>query len=465
MPATRKFPKLGRYIRPALLAIDWLLFNLVFGVVLWLFPELRPDSHEIHVMLILINIGFIPVLIGESRRDYFTLRAIRLERTVLHALCTVGLHALFFLSFIALLDLPYPGIGFYGAYYLLVSAVIVIWSLISRKLLKMHRRRGYNYTRVVIVGTNSTAMRLASEMDNDPGYGYRIMGFFDEECRPGFHGHYCGTIDRLDSYVHENNIDQIYFTMPGHDATLTRVVKIADDNVAEFFYVPQISRYISRGFQVVNIGAMPVLTVRRNPLKKTVNRALKRSFDFVTSSIFLCLYPLIYIPVAIAIKMSSPGPVYFKQERTGYKGRPFNCLKFRTMRVNVDADRAQATKDDPRKTRLGDFLRRSSLDELPQFINVWKGDMSIVGPRPHMLKHTEEYSQLVDRYMVRHLVKPGITGWAQVNGYRGQTDVLWKMEKRVEYDVWYIENWNFLLDLRIMVRTALNMFRKDKNAF
>ena len=135
------------------------------------------------------------------------------------------------------------------------------------------------------------------------------------------------------------------------------------------------------------------------------------------------------------------------------------------MRVNVDSDRAQATKDDPRKTRLGDFLRRTSLDELPQFINVWKGDMSIVGPRPHMLKHTEEYSHLIDRYMVRHLVKPGITGWAQVNGYRGITDELWKMEKRVEYDVWYIENWNFLLDLRIIVRTAMNMLRPDKNAF
>lgn len=461
----RQFPKLGRYIRPALLAIDWVLFNLVFAMVLWLFPEIRPGSHSIHIMWILINVCFIPVLIGESRRDYSSLRAIRLERTVLHALCATGLHALFFLSIIALIDLPSPGMKFYCTLYFFEGAVSVVWSLISRKLIKIHRRRGYNFIRVAIVGTNSTAMRLASEMENDPGYGYRIEGFFDEECRPGFHGHYCGSIDRLDSFVKEKEIDQIFYTMPGHDTYLTQVVKVADDNVVEFFYVPQISRYISRGFQVVNIGAIPVLTVRRNPLKKAVNRLLKRSFDLAVSSVFLLFYPLIYIPVAIGIKLTSPGPVYFKQQRTGYKGRPFYCLKFRTMRVNTDADRAQATKNDPRKTALGDFLRKTSIDEFPQFINVWKGDMSIIGPRPHMLKHTEEYSHLIDRYMVRHFVKPGITGWAQVNGYRGQTDQLWKMEKRVEYDVWYIENWNFLLDLRIMARTAINLFRPDTNAF
>ncbi|MDE5930840.1 MAG: sugar transferase, partial [Muribaculaceae bacterium] len=158
-------------------------------------------------------------------------------------------------------------------------------------------------------------------------------------------------------------------------------------------------------------------------------------------------------------------PVYFKQERTGYRGNSFYCYKFRTMKVNASADNCQATRHDPRKTRVGDFLRKTSLDELPQFINVWKGDMSIVGPRPHMLKHTKEYSELIDRYMVRHMVKPGITGWAQVNGYRGLTDELWKMERRVEFDTWYIENWTFFLDLKIMVRTVINAIKGESNAF
>ncbi len=192
---------------------------------------------------------------------------------------------------------------------------------------------------------------------------------------------------------------------------------------------------------------------------------MKRTFDICVSSVFLLFYPLVYIPVAIAIKLSSPGPVYFRQERTGYLGDTFKCLKFRTMRVNANSDKYQATQNDPRKTRVGDFLRRTSIDELPQFINVWRGDMSIVGPRPHMLKHTEDYTRLVDSYMVRHAVKPGITGWAQVNGLRGLTDELWKMERRVEHDVWYIENWTFLLDLKIMVRTVINAVQGEKNAF
>ena len=176
-------------------------------------------------------------------------------------------------------------------------------------------------------------------------------------------------------------------------------------------------------------------------------------------------YPLIYIPIAAVIKLTSPGPVYFIQKRTGYKGKEFGCIKFRTMHVNVDADKVQATENDPRKTPFGDFLRRTNLDELPQFINVFKGEMSIVGPRPHMLKHTEEYSKIISQYMVRHFVKPGITGWAQVNGYRGITDEVWKMERRVEHDVWYIEHWTSLLDLKIIARTTLNLFRHDKNAF
>jgi putative colanic acid biosynthesis UDP-glucose lipid carrier transferase len=202
-----------------------------------------------------------------------------------------------------------------------------------------------------------------------------------------------------------------------------------------------------------------------NPLKNPLNSAIKRAFDIVFSAVFLIFSPLIFIPVAIGIKLSSPGPIFFKQERTGYLGRSFYCYKFRTMRVNATADSAQATKDDPRKTKFGDFLRRTSIDELPQFFNVLRGDMSVVGPRPHMLKHTELYSSIISSYMVRHFVRPGITGWAQVNGYRGITDELWKMEKRVEHDVWYIEHWNFFLDLKIIVRTVINALGGEKNAF
>ena len=195
------------------------------------------------------------------------------------------------------------------------------------------------------------------------------------------------------------------------------------------------------------------------------NLFLKRLFDIISSFCAIVVLTPLWIVVGIWIKLDSEGPILFKQKRTGYRGREFVCLKFRTMKVNADADTRQATKDDPRKTKVGDFLRKTSLDELPQFLNVLYGNMSVVGPRPHMVKQTDEYRKLINRYMVRHTIKPGITGLAQVSGFRGQTEKLWQMEKRVEYDVKYIENWTFWLDIKIMVRTVLNAVQGEKNAY
>ncbi len=214
------------------------------------------------------------------------------------------------------------------------------------------------------------------------------------------------------------------------------------------------------------LGNMPVLSLRNEPLQHPMNRAIKRTFDVFFSFVFLCsLFPVIYIIVAIGIKMSSPGPVFFKQRRTGERGREFYCYKFRTMKVNKDADTKQAIKGDSRTTYFGELLRKSSIDELPQVINVLKGEMSVVGPRPHMLKHTQQYNELIDKYMLRHLVKPGITGWAQVTGYRGETKELSQMEGRVVRDVWYLEHWSFFLDIKIIYQTVINMFRGEKNAY
>ena len=212
--------------------------------------------------------------------------------------------------------------------------------------------------------------------------------------------------------------------------------------------------------------SIPLLTVPRDPLHAAYILALNLSFDILFSTVILVtIFPILYIVVGIMIKLSSPGPILFKQKRTGLYGQDFRCYKFRTMKVNAQADSLQAVKDDPRKTKVGDFLRRTNLDEFPQFINVLRGEMSVVGPRPHMLKHTEQYSALIDKYMVRHLVKPGVTGWAQVTGYRGETKTLEQMEGRVKRDVWYIENWSFFLDLKIIVVTVINMFKGEKNAY
>lgn len=456
----------GRYLRYFLALGDLVLFNLVLALTLWIFaPDYTFDYKLVYASA---NVAYLAVL-ARVRGVVHKQRAILLDRVVADSLVSLGLHALFFCSLTALLSRTDVPILFYVVYYGIMVVALPVCNVVSRMLIKEYRRRGYNYTRVVIVGVNRVSERLAHEMEADPGFGYRLMAFFDNSCDKSFRyaSLYRGDIDSLAAFVEAHKVDQIYCSLPENRvADLQAVVRIADEKGIDFFFVPASDPSLGRSFVLHNIGAMPVLAARRNPLKNPLNAAAKRAFDIAVSSVFLVtVYPLVYLPVAAVIKLTSPGPVYFRQKRTGYLGKSFDCLKFRTMHVNNDADTRQATADDNRKTRFGDLLRRTSIDELPQFINVWKGDMSIVGPRPHMLKHTEDYSKLIRRYMARHIVKPGITGWAQVNGYRGVTDQLWKMERRVEYDVWYIENWTFLLDLKIMVRTVLNVFKGESNAY
>jgi lipopolysaccharide/colanic/teichoic acid biosynthesis glycosyltransferase len=208
------------------------------------------------------------------------------------------------------------------------------------------------------------------------------------------------------------------------------------------------------------------LLVRETPLSQTHHAASKRIFDIFVSSLFLMsIFPVIYLVLGIAIKCSSPGPVFFVQERTGKRGKTFKCYKFRSMHLNGEADTKQATANDPRTTHVGRFIRRTNLDEFPQFINVLKGDMSIVGPRPHPIPLNDKYCQVINKYMVRHFIKPGITGWAQINGFRGETKEVEEMEGRITKDIWYLENWTFRLDIQIILKTAINMFRGEKNAY
>ena len=244
------------------------------------------------------------------------------------------------------------------------------------------------------------------------------------------------------------------------------LVDFCDKNMMRFKVVPDFRGFLFKRVNIDFFDDVPVVTLRAEPLTDITNRFFKRVFDILFSSLVIVfvlswLYPII----AILIKFSSKGPVLFKQARSGVANREFMCYKFRSMTQSVDADTKQASKGDARITKIGAFLRKSSLDEFPQFINVFMGDMSIVGPRPHMLAHTEEYSALINKYMVRQLVKPGITGAAQVNGYRGETKELKDMEGRVRLDVWYIENWSLSVDINIIFHTVWNVFKGDENAF
>ena len=211
---------------------------------------------------------------------------------------------------------------------------------------------------------------------------------------------------------------------------------------------------------------MVVISMRNEPLEDLGNRIRKRLFDiFVSSMVVIFIFSWLFPIISLLIWFESKGPIFFKQSRSGKENKGFSCLKFRSMRVNDKANEEQATKDDTRVTRIGKILRRTSLDEFPQFLNVLKGDMSVVGPRPHMLKHTDSYSRIIGQYMVRQLLKPGITGWAQIKGFRGETKTPDQMQKRVEHDLWYMENWSLMLDLKIIFITVLNTMKGEENAF
>ncbi len=392
-------------------------------------------------------------------------RVVYIDRVLVLLVKYILLHAVIFLMLLSFVDdtISWKSLAiFYGIF----TLSLALWWIVSRKVLKWYRSKGYNYKRIVIIGggTADAGRRLMEQLEQDQGYGYQIVGFFSTTPAADVPS-YRGEISDLEDFLNNNSVDELYCAMPENDRQeLQHIIRLAERNAINFYYVPQFSKYISRRFEIDTFGSVPVLSIHPHPLNNPFNRAVKRAFDLLVSSLVLLFSPIIFIPIAIGVKLSSPGPVFFKQERTGYRGKSFKCLKFRSMRVNDKSDSLQATKDDPRKTKFGDFIRRTSLDELPQFINVFLGDMSIVGPRPHMVQQTQEYSELIDKYMLRHIIKPGITGWAQVNGYRGPTDELWKMEKRVEYDVWYAENWNFMLDLKIMFLTVVNAIRGEQNA-
>ena len=260
--------------------------------------------------------------------------------------------------------------------------------------------------------------------------------------------------------------DEMYVSLSRRDRdVIKRISRFCDNRVIRFFYVPTSVESIGLNLKRELLDDMELFTTYETPLQNPMNKLTKRCMDIILSILFLIPTAIIFPFVWIIVKIQSPGPLFFKQDRTGLDGKNFKMIKFRSMHVNKDADKIQATKDDPRKYPFGNFMRKANIDELPQFWNVLMGDMSIVGPRPHMLAHTEMYSQLIDKYMVRHFVKPGITGWAQVTGFRGETKELWQMEGRVKRDIWYMENWTVWLDFRIIWLTFKTFFVHDKNAY
>jgi len=346
---------------------------------------------------------------------------------------------------------------------------LITWRYCFQLFLWNMRSKGFNTRNIVIFGLSEKGIRLAKEVMDSPETGYRLAAFYDDRDKTRldeeYHYYLRGNIAEGVRNVKKEKYDVVYITLP--ILAQTRIQDILyelGDSTATVHVVPDLFMYCLMHGEMSHVGNIQTISVYDNPMKGGL-AVLKRLEDLILASAIMTLITIPMLVIAVCIKFTSKGPVIFKQDRYGLNGRKIRMWKFRSMTVTEnDAVVTQAKKGDTRVTKIGAFLRRTSLDELPQFINVLKGDMSVIGPRPHAVAHNEEYRKIVDFYMLRHKVKPGITGWAQVNGARGETETVDKMRVRIEYDLEYIRNWSLWLDFKIVIFTVFRSFN-DKNAY
>jgi len=348
--------------------------------------------------------------------------------------------------------------------------------------LRRYRIEGGNFRKVILIGSGKGLQPLVDFMMNRADFGYKIMGYFTDDLKHTLdyqiterafinngNGHleYLGSLENYERYVLENNIDEIYCSLTElKEKTITSIIDFGDQHLKIVKLVPDNKDFITKSLSLEYYGFVPVFSIRNFPLDKPVLKFFKRLFDIVFSLLVIVLVlswlsPILYL----FIRRESKGPLFFKQVREGIKGNSFVCYKYRSMGVNDRAHRDQTVKNDLRITKIGKFLRKTSIDELPQFINVLKGEMSVVGPRPHMLSQSKIFKKVVDKYMVRHFVKPGITGLAQVRGFRGEIETDQDIINRVKLDIFYVENWSFVMDINIILKTVFNVFKGEEKAY
>ncbi|EPM1618682.1 undecaprenyl-phosphate glucose phosphotransferase [Klebsiella pneumoniae] len=342
--------------------------------------------------------------------------------------------------------------------------VVTIGFVLCRSLIRVGagilRRLGYNTRRVAVVGSLPAGINLLKSFAEEPWMGFIVLGYYNSEPLTSVSDiNFCGNFDKLIIDARDGKIDRIYIAMNmQEEAKIKKIVQQLTDTTCSVLLIPDIFTFNILQARTEEINGVPVVPLFDTPLSG-INMIFKRLEDIIVSTVILLLISPVLLIISVAVKFSSPGPVLFRQLRYGMDGKPIRVWKFRSMRVmENDENVVQATKNDIRVTKVGKFLRSTSLDELPQFFNVWCGQMSVVGPRPHAVAHNEQYRALIQGYMLRHKVKPGITGLAQINGWRGETDTLEKMEKRIEYDLLYIRGWSIWLDLKIIFLTVFKGF-------
>ncbi len=447
------------YLRPISYAIDLSIINIVAYFYL-----LEGKMHFLHgkavlVFSIFISIGWI--LLSVYSKFYEVYRYTRpvdiislvIRQSILFLLYTFAFSGLYH----ELNIYPRPIVK----YTIICFSLITIFKFAIYYLLQKYRVSfGGNYRTTVIFGTNKKTTALENFFTKNPEYGYthkRTFNFKKKDI----------SLNECFSYVLNESIDEIYCSISElSNSQIADIVDFADNNLKILKFIPDSKEIYSKRLKYEYYDYIPILTLRTIPLEDSVNTIIKRSFDILFSSLVIVFILSWLTPIiAILIKLESKGPVFFKQSRNGFNYKEFDCYKFRSMMPNEDAHLYQATRDDNRVTKVGKFIRKTSIDELPQFFNVLFGDMSVVGPRPHMVSHTNMYAKKIDKFMVRHFVKPGITGLAQVSGFRGEVESDKDIIGRVKLDIFYIENWSLLLDLKIIAQTFVNAVRGEDKAY
>ena len=382
---------------------------------------------------------------------YQTTRKIRI-RDELSKLLSASL-----LDMLLLLGWLFVGRGVhYSRWTLALFFVLSVGSLaakriVVRKFLRDIRRNGKNQKRVLIIGAGQTARKYLQEIQTDRELGYQAVGYIAKKTAPEFPAPYLGGYEALEHVLERIGPDEVISAIEMTDYELTpRIIDCCESAGVKLSIIPFYADYMPAHPQFDDLNGIPLMNVRRIPLDNFANAFVKRAMDIVGSLLMLVIFSPVLLVSAIGIKITSPGPILFRQVRVGRNRKPFVLLKLRTMRVNAEENTAWSRKEDDRRTKFGSFLRKTSIDELPQAINVLRGDMSLVGPRPELPHFVDQFKEEIPLYMVRHQVRPGITGWAQINGFRGDTPI----KERVEHDIYYIENWSFWFDLRILLATV-----------
>lgn len=440
------------------------LLNLSIAIAVILKFNNGIQYHAVQYPTLFVLFNILWILLIAIVKPYEYKRTGKFSKRIQQIILLIAIHSLLISGFWVLTKAYYYSRAFLIIAYSFFTVSSIIFHLFLSYLEHAYRLSGKFQKKIIILGYGNLASELELFFRTHPEYGYSFTGYFDDRISSK---KIIGKINESFEYIKANKIEEIYCCIPYLESQdIKKMIDFGDENFIKIKLIADYSGFSSKSLELQRYDHIPILNIKNVPLDSWENRLLKRVFDiifsfFVLILIFSWLYPII----ALLVKTSSKGPIFFKQERTGQGNDDFACYKFRTMRINDEADTKQATEGDTRVTKIGAFLRKTSLDEFPQFINVFLGDMSVIGPRPHPMNLNKQFELKIEKFMARHFVKPGITGLAQAKGYRGPTLKLFQMKNRIKLDLFYIENWSLWLDIKIIALTVISIIKGDENAF